>query len=359
MARGAQVRDRARLRHAVALHDGAAELGAQLARDVLAERCGAREDQPHAREVVLGHERMLHQTEHDGRHQRQDRDPVLLDELEELLEVEARHHDDGAAIGEPEHHDHDHAVDVKERQHRHDDVPLAEAVEVAHALALAEIRHQVVVRQHHALGQARGAARVRQHDDVVARVDGDRGRLVPVLHELREGPGARSIAEHEDVLDAAGLRRRFLRLVEEGRHRHEEPGPRVHELLGQLVGRVERIGGGDDAAQRGRSQHGEAVFRQVGAVDREDVALLEAPLRQARRHASNTVSELAVRERAAGRPIDQGRLVAEPGGVAQDVVGDRHLRNGQLGTLALDDHAGSLVAPAAPPRSSENGPESA
>ena len=44
MARGAQVRDRARLRHAVALHDGAAELAAQLARDVLAERDQGRED---------------------------------------------------------------------------------------------------------------------------------------------------------------------------------------------------------------------------------------------------------------------------------------------------------------------------
>src|SRR6266536_2615196 len=71
-------------------------------------------------------------------------------------------------------------------------------------------------------------------------VDVYRRRLVPCLEELGERPGALRRSEHEDVLDPARLRR-ILRLVEEQRRRHQEAGPRVRELLGELIGRVQWI----------------------------------------------------------------------------------------------------------------------
>src|SRR5262249_59719211 len=150
--RRAQVRHRGRLRHAVALGYRTAELAAELARDVLPERGGAREDQAHGGQIGLRGQRMLDETEHDGRHEREDSDAMLRHGGKELLHVEARHHEDGATVAEPQHHDDDHAVDVEEGQHGHDGVPLAEAFPVLHAVALAEVGHEVAVGQHHALG---------------------------------------------------------------------------------------------------------------------------------------------------------------------------------------------------------------
>src|ERR1700682_306155 len=48
---------------------GAAELRGKLLRNLLPEGGGAREDQPHAREIDLAHGRMLDHAQHDGRHE--------------------------------------------------------------------------------------------------------------------------------------------------------------------------------------------------------------------------------------------------------------------------------------------------
>ena len=64
----------------------------------------------------LSDQRMLGQGEHDRRHEVRRRHAVLLQEVEELLEVEARHRDDGGAGLQRGAHDHRHAVDVVEGQ---------------------------------------------------------------------------------------------------------------------------------------------------------------------------------------------------------------------------------------------------
>src|SRR5262249_26166357 len=123
----------------------------------------------------------------------------------------------------------------------------------------------------------------------------------------------------------------------------QEAGAGVRELLAELVRRVERIGRRVDATQRGDGQEGDGVLRQVGTGDREDVALLEPAPGEARGRSPDVLGELLVGEGAAGRPVDQRRLVPEPGRVAEDVVGDGHVGNGHARTRALDDHLALLA----------------
>ncbi len=284
---------------------------------------------------------MLHEPEHDRRHQREDGGPVLLHQGEELHHVEARHDQDGAAARQAQHHDHDHAVDVEERQHRHRDVVLAEAVEVLHALALAQVRDQVAMGQHHALGQAGGPARVGQRDQVVGGIDRHRRRGIARLHQLGERPRPRRVADHEDLLHLA-LGRRLPRLVQEGRHRDQEARPRVVELVGQLVGGVERVHRRVHPARHRDPKEHHRVFREVGAIDGHDLALAEAAPGQAGRGAPRAFRDLPVGERAPGRPVDEGGLVAQAAGVAQHEVGDGDVGDGDGG--ARGDHGGSSLA---------------
>ena len=156
-------------------------------------------------------------------------------------------------------------------------------------------------------------------------------------------------AEDEDLLDAAVLRRRLPRLVEERRHGDEEARARVPELLGQLVGGVERIDGGVDRRRATRRAWKTTTYSgQVGAVDRDHVALAEAarapgrsPTRRIASSSCRYVSD------AAGRPIDDGRLVAEPAGVPQHVLGDGDVGHRDVGAAAPDDHRGARRGPRA------------
>ena len=67
-------------------------------------------------------------------------------------------------------HQHLHAVDVEERQHRDEGIVVVELQTAPSDLG--DVGHEVAVREHHALRQPGRAGRVRQHDDVVG-FDGD------------------------------------------------------------------------------------------------------------------------------------------------------------------------------------------
>ena len=56
---------------------------------------------------------------------------------------------------------------------------------------------------------------------------------------------------------------------------------------------------------------GHRVLGNVRAVDRENVAFLEAAAREAGGHLADRPGEIGVGEGAPGRPIDQGGLVSE------------------------------------------------
>ena len=157
------VGDRAGLGHAVALHDRAADALGRRRGQLGAQRRGAGVDELQARQVAPLDGRALGQRQDDRRHEVGLGDPVLLDQAEELLEVEARHQHDGRAPAQHAVHHDAHAVDVEQRQHARERVA---GLDGLHRGGLQHVGDEVAVAEHHALGQARGAAGVRQRDDV-------------------------------------------------------------------------------------------------------------------------------------------------------------------------------------------------
>src|SRR5262249_8502593 len=117
---------------------------------------------------------------------------------------------------------------------------------------------------------------------------------------------------------------------------------RVRELLGELIRGGERIGGGVDAAQPGHGEEDHRVLRHVRAVDREDVALLEAAPGEAGGSLLHAVGELAIGQGPSRRAVDEGGLVAEALGMTQNELRDRHVGNRHVGAAALHDHRGLL-----------------
>ena len=276
---------------------------------------------------------MLGQREHDRRSQEEARDPVLLHRLQEGLQLEARHAHDGGAAVEALVHDHVHPVDVEEGQDRQD---LLVLVDVLDDLGLDQVGDQVAVRQHHALGEAGGAAGVGQRDQVLGRVDIDRGRLAQA-EQGGEGGDALGLAEHRDLLDAR-LACRLARLLQQRRHRQQQLGLRVLELERDLVGGVERVQSGVDATGQGNPVEGHGVLGQVGRHDRQHIALAEATFMQARGELAHRFVELGVRVAAtAGRVHDRllgAHLLRVPEHERREWGGgDAHVRVG-----ALEDH---------------------
>ena len=123
-----------------------------------------------------------------------------------------------------------------------------------------------------------------------------------------EYPRALRRSEDEDLLDRA-LRGRFLAFVQEGGPRDENARTGVGELLGRLVGGVERIDRRAGAAERRHRVEADGVLGNVRAVDREHVATPESEAGEARRGAANAVGQLSVRQNAPARPIDERGLV--------------------------------------------------
>ncbi len=168
-------------------------------------------------------------------------------------------------------HDHGHPVDVVEGHHS--EHPLAFA-QMEALFGLANVGHQVAVRQHHAFRHAGGAARVGQRHQVLRRVDVDGEFISRVRAELAERCGTRSIAEDENLFDGRVFHG-FGRPIHEGGHCQQEAGTGILQLIGQLARGVQRVDGGDNAAQRGDGEERDRVLDQVGAENGEHVSLPE------------------------------------------------------------------------------------
>lgn len=97
---------------------------------------------------------------------------VLLDGLQEVLRVEARHQNDRGALVQPDAHEDHHAIDVVQRQHGDHPILSAHArVMLGIARGLERVSDQVAVAEHHTLWDARRPTRIRQHAKVRRRVD--------------------------------------------------------------------------------------------------------------------------------------------------------------------------------------------
>ena len=86
--------------------------------------------------------------------------------------------------------------------------------------------------------------------------------------------------------------------------------------------------------------HGE--LGDVRAEDGEHVSLPESPLVERRRHGADDTGELAEGQGSAGGPVDERGLVAQGLGPLQDELGERHLRDGDVGVGAPHDHSANL-----------------
>ena len=249
-------------------------------------------------------------------------DALVLHRLEHLLEVEAHERDEGAAGVEPavEHALQAHAVE--EGRERELPAALRRRERAPH---LHEVRHQRAVRELDELGQAGRAAGGQQHRDVM-RCGALGGRLA--------GATGQQVAqlEHLDVVRgcAGGLGERA--------DADDEPRLRASQLVGELVGRVERTGAGDDAAGAQRAVQRERELGEVGEVEREHVAAPEAAAGEAGGDPLHPGRERAVGEDATARAVDERGLIGQPLGVAEDERGDVRVRDLRRRPRTLDDH---------------------
>ena len=133
-----------------------------------AERCGSGEDLREAGEIESVDHGVLRESQHDRRDGEEAGDLVLLNQAETLLEIKARDRHDRRSLAQEEVHQHLHAVNVEERQHCEDDLTV---LDIQGVLALDEVRDQVLVRQHDALGESGRSRRVRQNHDLLVEVD--------------------------------------------------------------------------------------------------------------------------------------------------------------------------------------------
>ena len=194
---------RARLGESVPLNEPASQTPGTCGLEVGLERCRAGHHRPQARQIVAVHGRMLGEREHERWHHERPGDAILLHGGEERLQLEPGHGDEGRATPQRQVQHHLHPVDVEERQDRDDAILLRHMV---HRGCLEQVGHEIAMRQHHALGESRGAARVRQYREIPRRVDRSaRGRRGG-LEQGRERRGAGRAAQNEDLLDAHLLR---------------------------------------------------------------------------------------------------------------------------------------------------------
>ena len=105
------------------------------------------------------------------------------------------------------HVEHDNqTINMKERQNAQQNIVTIEIVESVH---LAHVRHDIVVRQHHALGQTRRAARIRQRDQIVLGIDFNRGHLAVTCQQRCERRRAFTLTKDEQFFDVGRRSSRF------------------------------------------------------------------------------------------------------------------------------------------------------
>ena len=152
---------RGSLRHSITLDDGEAHDVLDSLLHFGRERRGPEEADPQRRQIVVCHAWILGQAKSDRWNREQHGDPVSREKVQELIHVEPAHHDLGAARSYGAVHQNVHAVDVEQGQVRQQDVVGAnDRGFVLTVQELLDVSDQVVVREHHTLGEARGAGRV-------------------------------------------------------------------------------------------------------------------------------------------------------------------------------------------------------
>jgi hypothetical protein len=276
----------------------------------------------------------------DGRHEWEVGDPVFVDGAQHLGELVLGEHDDGGAAAEQPRGEGDEAVDVEHGHRAEEGLGPVGGLE-------AEARHddlhhgdEAPVRGDDALAGARGARGVEQRGRVVlrdavpaARGVGRRGGDLPDGGDDGARVGGEAVGLEEDDADAgagAGARE----LGEEVAGGEGDDGARVGDLLGDLGGRVERVGGGEDGAEGHGCEGGNGEVDGVRGEDERDLALAERQRRRGERGGRpfHRAPEFLERDPVARGGVDErddARVAAgreEPDDVQVRVGGERDVR---------------------------------
>ena len=208
-----------------------------------------------------------------------------------------------------------------------------------HRLVLAEVRDEVAVRQHDALGEPGRAARERQRDEVGGRFDRRprRGRPPRARAARRTAscPAASPIAKTSSTPAALrGLERPLGQL----RHGDEKAGAGDAQLERGLLGRVESVHGRVRATGARDAVKRDGVLRHVRREDPDDLAGRQSARRKPRRAAIDVLGKLRVRQHGAADGIDDRRPLAARRRPAEHVVGERDKGHVHVRMRAADRH---------------------
>ncbi|CAB4988352.1 unannotated protein [freshwater metagenome] len=190
--------------------------------------------------------------------------------------------------------------------------------------------------EHDALVDARRARGVREDDEVAGRdrnMGSDR-RPEQGGHRLC----ALGFAEHVDLANRCPGRSGGGQWQERA-HGDQEGRAGVDELLSNLRFGVRRVDRRDDAARSRDAVEDDGELGDIRRHEGEDIALLETARDKPSCEGSHGGGETGVGEGATGGAIDERRLVTEFIGAGQDVVGEREIRNLDVGKRA-HEHGG-------------------
>ena len=241
----------------------------------------------------------------------------ILQNLHLAQRVVVVHEHDGGAVRQAAHHA-QHAAEAVEQGH-HDQQPVLVGQLHAVAQELAVVG-DVVMGEHHALGEARGAAGVLHVDRLVGIQARDAllhhafghggGQLVEVVKAAHAHGASLAVADEEHALEEGKLLAGDVlrRLGVEGGHEtgdmadvvvvfdagghHEHLGIALVEQVVELELLVVGVDGDQNRAQLGRCEHGEHPFGRIGGPDGHMVALADAHGIHAARHLAGAAVKL-------------------------------------------------------------------
>ena len=193
----------------------------------------------------------------------------LRNEVKEEVHVEAAHVDLGGPGGDGGVHQNGHAIAVEEGEVNQKDVVFGGGRGLAGTVeGLFKVAGEVEVGEHHALGEAGGAAGRGQGGEVFFRIDGDgRGRGFGFGDELVKVQGVGGVgADVDDGFQAREVGAGGFDYRENELMRDEHLHAGVVQLVGQLPGAVGGVDGGYGGA---RFQDAKIGGDELGAVGDE------------------------------------------------------------------------------------------
>src|SRR5258707_2132382 len=193
------------------------------------------------------------------------------------------------------------------------------------------------MREHHAFRQSRCTAGIWQRYQIFARIDLNTRRVAVAFQQRIEWRGAVVLAKDEQLFNLC-VPRGLTSFVSKLWRGHEQLRSGIWQLMSRLFGRVERIQGGVNAPEHRHGVKRDRIFRTVSTENAKDVAFAESLLRQTRGCAPHCVLELRVSPLAAGRPVDQRRLVLNSIRRLKNEISQRDIGNRNVGVWGVKNN---------------------